>query len=173
MNRRTVIATVGAIVGTSIGAAAYTSANVTRDATFTVTADSNSALVGLTAGTTNGVTNNGDKLQIALSDLNTDGSFTFGDGTAVDSSYAFSIVNNDTVQHTIDVSYDTAGVTFDIYTQGTDWTDATSVGTVDSATSVSLTAGAAEEFRVIITVDTTGVASGSTALNGTLTFNSN
>jgi hypothetical protein len=172
MQRRTVIASIGAIVGTSVGAAAYTSASATRSTTFSIAADG-SALIGLTAGTTSGITNNGDKLEIAPSSLNTDGTFTYGDSADIGNSYAFSITNNDSVQRSFTVSYDTAGVTFEIFAQGTDWTDATSQGTVDSSTDVTYTAAAAEELRVVMTVDTTGVASGATDLDGTLTFSAN
>ena len=115
MHRRTVIASIGAIVGTSVGAAAYSSATVTRNATFTVAADSGTADVGLSAGTVSDITNNGDKLDIAIADLNTDSTFTFGDTTSLDTAHAFSITNNDTVDHTIDVAYDTANVTFEIF----------------------------------------------------------
>lgn len=172
MQRRTVIASIGAILGTSVGAAAYTSANVTRDATFTVAADG-AALIGLSAGTTSGVTDSGDTLQIAPGDLNTDSTFTFGDGTDIANTYAFSITNNDSVERNLTIGYDTAGVTFEIFTQGTDWTDATSIGTVDAATDVTWTAAAGAAVRVVMTVDTSGVASGATTLDGALTFQAN
>lgn len=173
MQRRTVIASIGAILGTSVGAAAYTSASVSRDATFTVAADDAGAYIGLTAGTTDGVTNNGDVLEVAPADLNTDGTFTFGDGANVDTAYAFSITNNDTIERSFTVGYGTAGVTFELFEEGTDFTDATSLGTVDDTTDVSWTAAAGQEIRVVMTVDTTGVASGATDLDGTLTFTAN
>lgn len=175
MRRRTLITTVGAILGTSVGAAAYTSASTSRNATFSVAADSGTALIGLAAGASPQITNNGDKLDVSLQNLNTDSTFTFGDTASLDTAYAFSITNNDTVSHDITVGYNTAGVTFNIYEQGaTDWTDAVSVGVVDSATDVTLTAAAAgKEFRVVMTVDTTGIGSTSTALDGVLSFASN
>lgn len=163
----------GAILGTSVGAAAYSSAEVTRSATFTVATDSSSALIGLTAGTSDDITDNGDKLDVAIADLNTDGKFTFGDSTSLDTAHAFSITNNDGSSRSITVSYDTAGVTFELFEQGTDWTDATSLGTVDSSTDVTLSASAGQEIRAVMTVDTTGVASGATDLDGTLTFTAN
>lgn len=175
MHRRSVIASIGAIVGTSVGAAAYTSASVDRSASFTVAADSTSALIGLTAGTTNQITSdNTDTLTISVADLNTDGTFTFGDGNSLDTSHAFSIINNDSTDRSITVGYGTAGTQFDIYEIGsTDWSDATLVGTVDSATDQTLAATAGQEFRVVVKVDTTGIGSGSGALDGTLTFNAN
>jgi hypothetical protein len=164
----------GAILGTSVGAAAYTSANVTRSTSFSISADG-SAFIGLSAGTTSGISNNGDKLEIAPSNLNTDGTFTYGDSTDLANSYAFSITNNDSVERSFTISYDTANVTFEIFTQGTDWTDVTSQGTVDSSSDVTYTAAAdaADELRVVMTVDTTDVASGATDLDGTLTFTAN
>lgn len=171
-----VIASVGAILGTSVGAAAYTSATATRDATFTVATDASTALIGLNAGTTDGVTETGDALSVAVADLNTDGTFVYGDGTAVDTSYAFSITNNDGAERTFTLGYDTVGVTFELFEQGTtDFTDATSLGTVDDVTDVTWTAAAAEEIRVVMTIDTTGVASGSgaAALDGILTVSAN
>jgi hypothetical protein len=173
MQRRTVIASIGAILGTSVGAAAYSSANVTRDATFTVSTDASSALIGLNAGSTSGVTESGDALSIAVQDLNTNGTFTYGDGANIGSSYAFSITNNDGSQRSFTLGYGTAGVTFELFQQGTDWTDATSLGVVDSTTDVTWTAAAAEEIRAVMTVDTSGVASGATDLDGTLTISAN
>ncbi|NHX37769.1 MULTISPECIES: hypothetical protein [Halolamina] len=173
MQRRTVIASVGAILGTSVGTAAYTSATVTRDATFAVATDASSALIGLNAGTTAGVTESGDALSIAVQDLNTDGTFVYGDGANIDTSHAFSIINNDGSERSFTLGYDTAGVTFELFQQGTDWTDATSLGTVDSTTDVTWTAAAAEEIRAVMTIDTTGVASGATDLDGTLTVSAN
>lgn len=161
----------GAILGTSVGAAAYTSANVTRNTTFSISADG-TALVGLTAGTPSDITNNGDLLEIAPTNLNTDSTFTYGDAVSLDTAHAFSITNNDGGERTLTISYDTAGVTFEIFSSGTDWTDAntTSQGTVDSTTDVTYAAAAGEELRAVMTVDTTGVASGATDLDGTLTF---
>lgn len=173
MQRRTVIASIGAIVGTSVGAAAYTSATVTRDATFTIATDATSALIGLNAGSTTGISESGDALQITPGDLNTDGTFTFGDTTALDTAYAFSITNNDSVERSITIGYNTAGVTFEIFTQGTDWTDTTSIGIVDDTTDVSWTAAAGATVRVVMTVDTSNVAAGATDLDGTLTFTAN
>jgi hypothetical protein len=163
----------GAILGTSVGAAAYTNAEVTRSATFTVASDSSSALIGLTAGTSSDITDNGDKLDVSIADLNTDGKFTFGDTANVDTAYAFSITNNDGNSRSITAAYDTAGVTFELFEQGTDWTDATSLGIVDSSTNVTWSAAAGQEVRAVMTVDTTGVASGATDLDGTLTFTAN
>lgn len=174
MQRRTVIASIGAILGTSVGTAAYTSANVTRQASFTVSADSGTALIGLSAGTSPGITDNGDSLDISIADLNTDGSFTFGDGTSLDTAHAFSILNNDSVERTLTLGYDTPKVTFELFEEGTNgWGDATSLGTVDDATTVTWTAAAGKEVRAVMTVDTTGVGSGATALDGTLTFTAN
>lgn len=171
MRRRSVIASIGAIVGTSVGAAAYTSATTTRAATFSIAADSTTALVGLTAGTSGQITDNGDKLDVSIENLNTDSTFTFGDSTTLDANYAFSITNNDSSAHDFTIGYDTAGITFEIYEKGADWTSATSAGTVDSANSVTLSSVAAgTEFRVVMTVDTTGVASGASTLDGTMTF---
>jgi hypothetical protein len=163
----------GAILGTSVGAAAYTNATVTRDATFTVSTDASSALIGLNAGSTTGVTESGDTLSVSVQDLNTNGTFTYGDGTNIGSSYAFSITNNDGGQRSFTLGYSTAGVTFELFQQGTDWTDATSLGVVDSATDVTWTAAAAEEIRAVMTVDTSGVASGATDLDGTLNVSAN
>lgn len=173
MQRRTVIASIGAILGTSVGAAAYTSATVTRDATFTIATDSGTALIGLNAGSFDEITDTGDTLNVAIQNLNTGGTFTFGDDTSIETVYAFSITNNDGGERTISLGYDTAGVTFDVWQQGTDWTDATSVGVADDQTSVQWTAAASEAVHVIMTVDTTGVASGATDLDGTLTFTAN
>lgn len=175
MQRRTVIASIGAILGTSVGAAAYTNASVTRSTSFTVATDASSALIGLNAGTANGVTDNGDKLDVSITDLNTDGSFTFGDSSSLDTAHAFSIINNDSNTRSITVSYDTAGVTFELFELGSngDWTGANSLGVVDSTTDVTLSATASQEFRAVMTVDTTGVASGATDLNGNLSFTAN
>lgn len=179
MRRRSVIASIGAIVGTSIGAAAYTSASTSRQATFSVASDSGTALIGLIAGTSSQITDNGDKLDVSIQNLNTDASFTFGDSAALGTDYAFSIKNNDSVSRSITIGYNTAGVTFKVYKAGgttsppSDWTTPTLQGTVDSATDVTISAAASEEFRVVMTVDTTGVASGATTLDGTLTFNAN
>lgn len=167
------VASIGAILGTSIGAAAYTSANVTRDASFTITTDASTAYIGLNAGTTDDISETGDALTITPGDLNTDSTFTYGDVNAPDTAYAFSITNNDANQRTITLGYSTAGVTFEIFQQGTDFTDATSVGVVDSATDVTWTAAAGEAVRVVMTIDTSGVASGATDLDGTLTFTAN
>jgi len=175
MQRRTVIASVGAILGTSVGAAAFTSATVSRDATFTVATDASSALIGLNAGSTAGITETGDALAISLADLNTGGSFVYGDGADIANAYAFSITNNDSNERSFTLGYDTAGVTFGIYQQGTagDWSDAALVDTVDSTTDVNWTATAGEAVRVVMTVDTSGVASGATDLDGTLTVSAN
>ncbi|MHC3439830.1 hypothetical protein ACYJ1Y_17505 [Natrialbaceae archaeon A-gly3] len=175
MQRRSVIATVGAVLGTSVGAAAYTSATVNRDASFTVATDATDALIGLNEGTTDGVDESGDSLEISIENLNTDGSFTFGDGSNVDTSYAFTITNNDSESRTIDVDYDTAQVDFEIYEEGeTDWTDATAVGTVNESNEpVSLSASTGQEFRVVLTVDTDGIGSSDASLDGTLTFTAN
>lgn len=173
MQRRTVIASVGAILGTSVGAAAYTSATVNRDATFTVATDASTALIGLSAGSTSGVDGSGDALTVSVADLNTDGTFVYGDGANIGSSYAFSITNNDGGQRSFTLGYSTAGVTFELFQQGTDWTDATSLGVVDSTTDVTWTAAAAESIRVVMTIDTTGVASGATTLDGTLNISAN
>lgn len=184
MRRRTVIASVGALLGTSVGAAAYTSATVSRDATFTVAADTN-ALVGLAAGSAPGVTETtSGELAISIADLNTESTFTFGNSTDLTTDFAFSITNNDTIAHDIAVAYGTTGVTFQIYKPGTnstdgsdDWTAATIEATVDASdgtTDQDLSAMASgAEYRVVMTVDTTGVASGATTLDGTLTFTSN
>ncbi|MFC7116330.1 hypothetical protein ACFQH2_18830 [Natronoarchaeum sp. GCM10025703] len=174
MQRRAVIGSIGAILGTSVGTAAYTSASVTRDASFTVATDASTALIGLNAGTTDGITETGDLLKITPADLNTDGSFTFGDSTSLDTAHAFSITNNDGSERSFTLGYGTAGVTFDLFEEGTNgWTDAVSLGTVDDTTDVTWTAAAAQEVRVVMTVDTTGVALGATDLDGTLTFTAN
>jgi hypothetical protein len=170
---------VGLLVASSfVGAAAFTSASVTRDSTVGVAADS-SAIVGLNAGSVNGVSEtSAGELQVDLagtaSGLNIESTFTYGDSSSVESgAYAFTMTNSYDGSQTYTVNYlqggsfsdsasSTSNLKFQFYTgNGAPLTDSSSdnVEITEGGSGQSFTLSSGQTVYVVISVDTTGLTS--------------
>lgn len=189
MQRRAVIGSIGAILGTSVGTAAYTSATVNRDATFRVGTDAN-GLIGLgVSGQSEHITKSSENLTIDVPKMNSNGTFVYGNDASppdLSTEYAFSFTNNDSASRDITVSFaytdasalDSSEVTFEIYedavTDGsTAWSTTNSIDSVKNGNDAALTGVASgKEHRVVLTIDTSGLDS-TNDLSGTLSFNAN
>jgi hypothetical protein len=179
MRRRTLIATVGAVVGTGIGAAAYTSATVTRSATIGVSAD-DAALVQLTpsADFSQITKDGGGQLSISFSSLNGGSEFVFGDTANPDTTYAFTITpseaNDITFAYSLDGGSDPAAsnpnVQFEVFSWDSGTSTATSEATASEESSGTFTPTASTTYYVVLTIDTTNVDTSTTDLSGTLTI---
>lgn len=177
MKRRTLIATVGAVMGAGIGATAYTSATVNRSATIGVETD-RSGLIQLTPSSTfDQITEDGTTgaLSINFSRLNVNSEFTFGDATAPGTTNAFSLVQNEserdvTLEYQLDSdpSTEDTNLTFEVFTDDGAGT-VTSQGTADEGSPLTFTATSGTEYYVVLTINTAGVDQ-SANLSGTLTI---
>ncbi|WP_042662106.1 hypothetical protein [Haloferax sp. ATB1] len=177
MHRRTLIATVGAIVGTGIGAAAYSSATVTRSATIGVSAD-NSALISLSPSPdfTQITADGQDQLSINFSSLNGDSEFVFGDTTSPNTTYAFTITPSEANDITLSYSVNNGdpitsnpNVQFEVFSWDEGTSTATSEATATEETSGTFTPTASTTYYVVLTIDTTNVDTTTADLSGDLT----
>ncbi|CQR52565.1 hypothetical protein [Haloferax massiliensis] len=179
MRRRTLIATVGAVVGTGLGAAAYTSATVTRSATIGVSAD-DAALVQLTpsADFSQITKDGGGQLSINFSSLNGGSEFVFGDTVNPNTTYAFSITpseaNDVTFSYSLGNGSDPAAsnpnVHFEVFSWDNETSTATSQMTASEESSGTFTPTAGTTYYVVLTIDTTNVDTSTSDLSGTLTI---
>lgn len=180
MRRRTLIATVGAVMGTGIGATAYTSATVTRDATIGVKAD-DTALIKLTPSPSfSQITKNATTgtLSINFTSLNAESEFVFGDANSPNTTNAFSITPSEgrsvTLSYTLNSGTDPAAtnpnVQFEVFSWDSGTSTATSQAVASEETDGTFTATANTEYYVVLTIDTTNVDISTADLAGTLTI---
>ena len=160
-----------AVIGVSalIGSAAFTTGSIDRTATIGVVGDDTS-IVGLAPDTdsTHVSYDGNNELRIDFTDVNADATYYLGDSSTANTTYAFTITNNDGKAHDFSLSYvydDTtltgSPVTFDLYN--------------DQGASVSggtATLQASEVAYVVVTIDTHGLTNGAD-LSGTLTVKAN
>jgi len=187
MNRRTVIASVGALMGTSIATAAYSSATIERNANINVVTDDAGLIALADDGSSSFITKNSSgALTIDLTDasdnggVNAESTYTFGNTGDAANDYAFTITNNDQSSRSISLGYvldgsdpdtNTDSLQFKIYDSSgaaveTD-TNGNITSTVVEGGSYSLSAAAGTTYYVVLQVDTTGLTS-SADLSGTL-----
>lgn len=179
MQRRTFIASIGAVLGTSVGAAAYTNATVARNANINVVTD-DSGLIGLGDGTSGDLIDYNDQggLTIDLTrgsaaGANAEAQFAFGDSENAATAYAFTVTNNDTAARdlTLDYLIDTDPDTTVDYLQfkvynASDGSPLEEDGTTGEILSVatetsSYTISGAEAgtpYHVVLEIDTTGLS---------------
>lgn len=164
--------------GLVIGSTAFTTATLDRDASIDVVADGN-GIIGLEDGTSGGlVTVTNDVLTIDFDPsasgygVNVDATYELGDDGSPTTDMAFNVTNQDTVDHTVQLSYafdssdpddGVANVVYTVYSSS-----GTLVATVDEDTTDSFTASSGVTYHVVVTVDTTGL-SASNDLSGTMT----
>lgn len=179
MQRRTLIASVGAIMGTGIGATAYTSATVNREATISVATDS-TAQIELTAGGFDQITENTTTgvLDINFPSLNSNSTFVFGDSGGPQASHAFTLTHNEADR---DVALDyaftnadpdgtTVNVQFEVFTDDGAGTVASQAVADEDTTGTITSAVSGQTYYVVLTIDTTGVDVSTNDLSGTLTI---
>ncbi|QCJ45981.1 hypothetical protein [Haloprofundus sp. MHR1] len=183
MQRRTLIATVGAIMGTGIAATAYTSATVTREATIGVKTDSE-ALIALDPSTeftqiTEDATTG--ELLINFPSLNANSEFVFGDVADPTTANAFTITpskgSDVTLSYTFTGGADPDGSTgtnpnveFEVLSWNDTDSTATSETTASEEAEGSFTATADTPYYVVLTIDTTDVDLSTADLTGELTI---
>lgn len=176
MERRNFVIGLGSLAtATAVGSVAVTSATVERDVNVAVSSD-DQALIGLIPGNTSATELvDGDRLEIDVSTsesagLNPDALFEYGDPSAAETDNLFSLVNNDdeaqefTVEFTPTESGNDGAVTFTLF-DGT----GTEVGDVTETQDQTFELDPAEQYYVVMTVDTNGTADGDD-LGGELTF---
>ena len=176
MERRNfIIGAASLATATTIGSVAVTSATVERDVNIAVASD-DQALIGLIPGDTSAAELvNGDQLEIDVSTdqssgLNTNALFEYGDPSDPVSTNLFSLVNNDDDTQEFTVSFapteggNDGAVTFTLYDDGGD-----QVGDVTETQDQTFELDSAEQYYVVMVVDTDGTADGDD-LGGELTF---
>ena len=177
MRRIFTLAVVGLLVATAFSASAFTTGYVDRTATINVASDSN-GLIQLSDGSSGDLihTTNGE-LSIDFSNggasgANSNASFTIGESSKANETYAFSISHTANNMRSLSVNYTidsdpnvgTENIIFTVYDDtGKEQFSASE----ESSASNAYTLSASETVYVVVTVDTTGVSSGQ-ALDGTL-----
>lgn len=189
MQRRTLIATVGAVIGTGIGATAYTSATVDRSATIDVVTD-DTGLIGLGTGTSGDLIYQDGNGALAIdlgagnaTGANVNSTFTFGTESDALNSYGFTLTNNDTTARDVTLDYTLANtdpdtnnpnVQFKVYDDTgaaveVDGTTGDMLSIADESAGYTITgAPAGTAYYIVLVVDTNGLDS-TADLSGTLT----
>lgn len=175
MQSRTLVVLVAlvAVVGVT-GASAFTTATVARDAQINVENDAN-GIVGLDGNENVAGISDGDTLSLNLDEsaaLNNEATFTFGNSSNPTTTEAFVLQNNASEPADLTLSYSVNGtdssttdnVEFAVYDSSGDQAQTFAEGGSTSLTGVA----SDEKYFVVITIDTTGLAS-TDDLSGTLT----
>jgi len=177
METRTILVVAALIVASvAVGSAAFTSGEVERTASVQVVGDAN-AVTGLQPGSTPVVTTStGDQLQIDFSEysnaegINGNATYTIGNHSAPNSTYAFNLTNNGDSEHDYKFEYNftntpptDSSVTFTAYDESE-----TEIAQATDSNPAQMTLPTTETAYVVIEVDSSSADANTDDLSGTL-----
>lgn len=176
MHRREFLLSATGIVGaTTVGSIAYTSASVTRNVTANVSSD-DSGVVELTPGSSvDAAQLSGNQLVIDITEaLNQDGTFEYGDYSTPSNTPVFTITNSDETSRSFDVavSNNSGAVSLKVENPSGGTTEVTD-GSPATGISLDGTNSGAQSIDVALKVDTTGVSTGTDAIDADITISAN
>ncbi|WP_227132850.1 hypothetical protein [Halorubellus salinus] len=173
MHRREFLLSATGIVGaTTVGSIAYTSATVERNVTANVEGDDD-GIIELTPGIPAASKNNSGNLSLNLNeDLNKEGTFEYGSWSDPTATPLFTITNKDDQTHDISVDLSSTSGSIRVKLSPPSASDIT-VNDGGSSGDITLdgTNNTAQSIDVALEIDTSGVATGTDAVDATITIN--